>query len=117
MVHGLIWCVFDWLISSGHLAVYFLLCYSIYVMSDAANHSDKTPPPDKSTVILLFMIAADTTWRMFIPIIGGTILGVLADNSTVTGKPLGTIIGITIGIIIAAVLVRQQMNRKLTNGK
>lgn len=96
--------------------MYFLLCYSIYVMSDAANNSDKTPPPDKSTVILLFMIAADTTWRMFVPIISGTILGVWADN-TVTDKPIGTIIGITIGIIIAAVLVRQQMNRKLTNGK
>ena len=82
-------------------------------MSDAANSSDKTPPPDKSTVILLFTIAADTTWRMFVPVIGGTILGVWADN-TMTAKPIGTIVSIAVGVIIAALLVRQQMNRKLT---
>jgi len=84
-------------------------------MSDAANNSDKTPT-DKSAVILLFTIAADTTWRMFVPIIGGTILGVWADN-TMASKPLWTIVGIAAGIVIAALLVRQQMNRKLTNDK
>ncbi|MFZ2545089.1 MAG: AtpZ/AtpI family protein [Candidatus Saccharimonadales bacterium] len=79
-------------------------------MSDAANTSDKTPPPDKSTVILLFLIAADTTWRMFVPVIGGTIMGVWADN-TVTDKPLGTIIGVTIGVIVATVLIRDQLRK------
>lgn len=85
-------------------------------MSDAANNSDKTPPPDKSTVILLFTIAADTTWRMFVPIIGGTIAGVWADN-TMASKPVWTIVGIVVGVVIAALLVRQQMKRKLTNDK
>lgn len=84
-------------------------------MSDAANNSDKTPT-DKSAVILLFTIAADTTWRMFVPIIGGTILGVWADN-TMASKPLWTIVGIAVGVVVAALLVRQQMNRKLTNDK
>lgn len=81
-------------------------------MSAAADKSDKTPPPTKSTVVLLFVIAADTTWRMFVPIIGGTILGVWADN-TITPKPLATVIGISVGVVIAALLVRRQMKRKL----
>lgn len=81
-------------------------------MSAAADKSDKSTPPAKSTVILLFMIAADTTWRMFVPIIGGTALGVWADNVFAT-KPWATIAGITVGIAIAAWLVHQQMNRKL----
>jgi len=86
-------------------------------MSAAAKKSDnKSVPSQKSTVILLFMIAADTTWRMFVPIIGGTALGVWADN-TITDKPLATVIGIMVGIIIAALLVRQQLNRKLPNDK
>ncbi len=81
-------------------------------MSDAANDSDKTPPPTKSTVILLFTIAADTTWRMFVPIIGGTIVGVWADNVYNT-KPWVTIAGVTVGVIAATFLVRQQMRKKL----
>lgn len=84
--------------------------------AEAKNSDNEKTPPAKSTVILLFMIAADTTWRMFVPIIGGTALGVWADN-TVTDKPLATIIGIMIGIIIAALLIRQQLNRKLPSDK
>lgn len=82
----------------------------------AADKSDKSTPPAKSTVVLLFMIAADTTWRMFVPIIAGTALGVWADNLYGT-KPWSTVAGISIGILIAAWLVRNQMNRKLSNGK
>lgn len=81
-------------------------------MSDAANSSDKTPPPNKSTVLLLFMIAADTTWRMFVPVIGGTIGGVWADNAF-GPKPTWTIVGVSIGVVIAALLVRQQMRKKI----
>lgn len=82
-------------------------------MSDAAKKSDKTPPPvkDKSTVILLFTIAADTTWRMFVPIIGGTIGGVWADNTFAT-KPLWTIVGVSVGVVVAALLVRAQLRKK-----
>ena len=84
-------------------------------MSDAANSSDKTEgPPTKSTAVLLFTIAADTTWRMFVPVIGGTILGVWLDNS-INSKPYATIASMAIGVGIAILLVRQQLNRKTTN--
>lgn len=82
-------------------------------MSAAADKSDDKPtPPEKSTVILLFTIAADTTWRMFVPIIGGTIVGVWADNSFAT-KPLWTIAGVVVGVVVATLLVRQQMRKKV----
>lgn len=80
--------------------------------AEAKKSDDKPTPPSKSTVILLFTIAADTTWRMFVPIIAGTILGVWADNM-MASKPVVTIIGITAGVIIASLLVRQQMRKKL----
>jgi F0F1-type ATP synthase assembly protein I len=84
--------------------------------SAAANNSDdqSTEPvkPDKSTVILLFTIAADTTWRMFVPVIGGTIIGVWADNMF-KSKPVWTIVAITFGVIVAGLLVRQQLKRNI----
>ena len=80
-------------------------------MSAAADKSDKTPP-SRSTVVLLFTIAADTTWRMFVPIIGGTILGVWVDNTYAT-KPWATIAGVVIGVVIAALLVRNQLKRNI----
>jgi hypothetical protein len=66
----------------------------------------------------LISIAADTTWRMFVPIIGIALLGVWADNTFAT-KPWMTAIGVTIGVVIAAVLVRQQLqlSGKKTNVK
>ncbi len=87
--------------------------------SAAAKHSDDTdneamPPvkPDRSTVILLFTIAVDTTWRMFVPVIGGPIVGIWADHGLMS-RPVGTIIGITIGVAVAAVLVRNQLKRNV----
>ncbi len=84
-------------------------------MSAAADKSDNKSVPSrtqKSTVILLFTIAADTTWRMFVPIIGGTALGVWADN-TYASKPWVTIIGVSIGVVIATLLVRNQLKRNI----
>lgn len=81
----------------------------------AKDSDDKRVPsekPNKSTVILLFTIAADTTWRMFIPIIGGTIVGVWADNA-LQSKPIVTIIAIVVGVVIATLLVRQQLKRNI----
>ena len=80
-------------------------------MSAAADKSDKTPP-SRSTVVLLFTIAADTTWRMFVPIIGGTALGVWVDN-TYASKPWATIVCIAVGVVIATLLVRNQLKRNI----
>lgn len=80
-------------------------------MSSLQNDGDKKPtPPDKSTVVLLLGTMGDTTWRMFVPIIGLTVLGLLADKRFHT-TPWIMIVGIVLGIALAAVLVRRQMKK------
>lgn len=83
-------------------------------MSSAAakNSDEKKVPTDKSAIVMLFIIAADTTWRMFVPIIGGTIVGVTADNM-LKSKPLATIVMVIVGVAVATVLVRNQLKRNV----
>ena len=50
----------------------------------------------------------DTTWRMFVPSVGLTLLGVWADARFGT-KPWLMFIGIVAGFAGAALLVRRQM--------
>lgn len=82
-------------------------------MSSAAtkNSDDKQKPTeksqDKSAALILFATAADTTWRMFVPTLGGTLLGLWLDSINKT-EPLYGISGLAIGIVITALLVRQQ---------
>ena len=78
-------------------------------MSTSPNDSDQKPtPPAKSTVVLLLGTIGDTTWRMFVPTIGLTVLGLLADKQFHT-TPWMMIAGIIMGIILAYVLVRRQI--------
>jgi F0F1-type ATP synthase assembly protein I len=59
---------------------------------------------------LLLTTIADTTWRAFVPTIGGTILGVTLDN--LTGRaPLFTTIAIVLGFGTAVLLVALQIRR------
>ncbi|HRN97632.1 MAG TPA: AtpZ/AtpI family protein [Candidatus Saccharibacteria bacterium] len=79
--------------------------------SQKKNESDKpTPPPDRSTVLFLLGTMADTTWRMFIPIIGLAIGGVALDVNLAT-KPWFTIAGIIVGTGVAGLLVYRQIKR------
>ncbi len=112
VIDGAIRYMFDRLILAWHLGISFFLCYSIYVMSNAAaKKSDDNPtPPEKSTVVLLFTIAADTTWRMFAPTFGGMGIGALADMQLHT-SPWGAIVGLAAGIVVTALLVRQQLKK------
>ena len=85
-------------------------------MSSAAakNSDDKPKPPEKSTALILFSIAADTTWRMFVPTLGGTFIGLWADKAWHI-NPWGGIGGLAIGIVITALLVRQQYKKANDN--
>lgn len=67
-------------------------------------------PPDKSTVILMLMTMADTTWRMFVPILGLLVVGLLVDKAIHT-TPWLMVSGMLIGIVLAILLVRQQLQR------
>jgi hypothetical protein len=80
-------------------------------MSRSQNDRGTTPtPPPQSTVVLLLGTIADTTWRMFIPIIGLTLLGVFGDNTYHT-KPWLTVVGIVAGVTVASLLVIRQLKK------
>lgn len=77
--------------------------------TSSKQKTDDTPtPPDRSTVVLLLATAADTTWRMFIPIIGLTVLGLMIDKQLHT-TPWLLIVGIMFGTALATALVHRQM--------
>lgn len=70
----------------------------------------KSPPPTREMVVLVFSTVGDTTWRLFVPTIGGTLLGLWADKSWNT-TPWLTILGIILGSAIAIALVRAQLKK------
>ncbi len=85
-------------------------------MTKSLPKSDDQSPPTLQPVILLLGTMADTTWRMFVPTIGGLLLGVWGDVSWGT-KPWLTVLGLVIGTALAALLVRKQLQNVKTNDK
>ena len=87
-----------------------LVLYVVYMRAPKSNGSGTPdqPPKQNSTVLLLLGTIADTTWRMFVPIIGLLLLGVWADKSFGT-LPWLMILGLVCGIAIASELVRRQL--------
>lgn len=74
---------------------------------------ESAPQPSGSDngAIRLIIDMADTTWRMFVPIVGLLLLGRYADNYTGT-KPFLMLLGAIIGAGIAALLIKSQLTRK-----
>lgn len=67
-------------------------------------------PTKQNTLLMLFGDIADTTWRMFVPIVGLAAVGLYLDMSIGT-SPAFTL-GLTIvGTAIAAMLVKKQIKR------
>jgi len=83
-------------------------------MSTSPNHRDEPPVPPKqqSTVILMVATIGDTTWRMFVPTISLTVVGLLLDKTWQT-TPWFLITGIVTGSLLAFWLVRSQMKKVL----
>ena len=61
------------------------------------------------TARVLLGTIGDTTWRMFVPSIGFTLLGVWGDNVFAT-KPWLMICGVVFGFVMAGVLVKRQID-------
>lgn len=76
--------------------------------------TDRPPTITKGAILLLLTIA-DTTWRAFVPTIGGTILGVTLDNVLNTA-PLITAISIIVGFGVSIVLIVLQI-RSVRRGR
>ncbi len=70
------------------------------------DSKQQTPFTASSAMRLIF----ETTLRLAVPAIGGTILGVWADNAFDT-KPWLTVIGVTLGAAAAVWLVAKQIKK------
>lgn len=67
-------------------------------------------PDDFGARIRIYKDIADVTWRMFVPSIGGCVLGVLADRTFGT-KPWFTVAGVTLGFFVVGFLIWQQLRK------
>jgi hypothetical protein len=65
-------------------------------------------PSGLSGPILLLMTALDTTWRAFVPTIGGTFLGIGLDH-LFNIAPIATIVCLILGFITSTLLIAQQL--------
>ncbi len=63
--------------------------------------------PKKSAEWVVYSTIADTTWRMFVPVLGGALIGYFIDKTT-GSLPIGVITGTFIGVGLAVILVAMQ---------
>lgn len=61
-----------------------------------------------SAPVILFVTALDTTWRIFVPTLGGVFAGIGLDHAWNT-VPIMTIICLVIGTVISIVLIARQL--------
>ena len=78
-------------------------------MSRDTPVTDGQKPPDADTIAVILGTIGDTTWRMFVPSIGCTLLGVWADQHFGT-SPWLMIAGIVLGFSGAFLLVKKQLS-------
>jgi hypothetical protein len=58
--------------------------------------------------VVLLMTALDTTWRAFVPTIGGTFLGIGVDH-LFNITPIGTIVCLILGFAASTFLIAKQL--------
>ena len=76
-------------------------------LTEQPGQSEVQPTGPNGPTVLL-MTALDTTWRAFVPTIGGTFLGIGIDH-LFNIKPTGTIICLILGFTISGLLIAQQI--------
>ncbi len=70
-------------------------------------NDDKLKQP-RSAAILLSLTLLDTSWRMFIPTIGGVIIGIALDHILLT-TPVFTFMSVIVGSITSLMLIMSQL--------
>ena len=73
---------------------------------------DDAPKPAPNAVLQMIGTMADTTWRMFVPILGLLFVGIYFDKSW-HSFPLMTIIGFVLGVALSALLIRNQFKKDI----
>lgn len=74
--------------------------------------NDATNPVRDLKIIQSF---ADTTWRIAVPVVGLTLVGIYIDKHAGT-KPWVTLAGSILGFVIAGLLIKRQI-RAITGGE
>ena len=74
------------------------------------EHAD-APKPSTNAVLHMITTMADTTWRMFVPILGLLLLGIFFDKR-INSFPWLTLIGFVLGIAITGLLIRNQFKKE-----
>ena len=67
-----------------------------------------TSRPKRTEAMLLIMTMLDTTWRAFVPTLGGTLLGIFIDK-TFSIIPAATIVCVILGFVVSGVLIALQI--------
>jgi len=79
-------------------------------MTQSPSPTTKATKLPQSAVILLLLTILDTTWRAFIPTIGGTVIGIVLDN-LFHKAPLFTTVMIIAGFATSAALITLQIRK------
>lgn len=79
-------------------------------MRGKSSRSEARRSTEVETIQSLLLTIGDTTWRMFVPAVGFTLLGVWLD-SVFSTKPWLMFTGIVVGGLGAYLLVKQQVSR------
>ena len=58
--------------------------------------------------MLIFITALDTTWRAFLPTLGGVFLGIGIDH-LFNIAPTATIVCLVLGVVTSALLIAKQL--------
>lgn len=66
------------------------------------------PQSSVSAPMVILMTALDTTWRMFLPTIGGVFLGIGLDH-LFNITPIATIVCLAIGAVLSGLLIAKQL--------
>lgn len=69
-----------------------------------------TKRPPTSASMMLLATALDTTWRAFVPTIGGTFAGIGLDHLFGVA-PVATIVCLIVGTALSALLITLQIRR------
>jgi len=73
-----------------------------------ASQTTEQPQRPVTAPTVLLATALDTTWRAFLPTIGGVFLGIGIDKLFGIA-PTGTVICLILGVVLSAYLITQQL--------
>jgi F0F1-type ATP synthase assembly protein I len=76
--------------------------------TEPSNGSSQTTKQSSSASVVILMTALDTTWRAFVPTLGGTFAGIGLD-AWLHIAPFGVIGCLILGTALSALLITQQL--------